>query len=334
MRIMKAFLVILLVVISGCGSPQVDDSTSVRNLEEIGASGYHATGQACMLDHMLAIPVREEVVCINAMDGVPAWKFENTVERAWTCVWVVSGNNQFLAGFESRDMEKVVRLARDGKILEILKSEEFASKPVWVDDRWWRMTETEFYADDAGFEIPKSNPVFIYTNGLFIYQIFEGIVEARNKKGLPVWSWAPDQDNPHGVFSDLGWCIAFVTSDTLYAIDSSTGELLWEMDADVSVMPKPTDDGLMFADGKNIKRVNREGEVFEVMELRWNALDFEVADDGIAVLMPDRLMTFTHGWELLEDHYLNPKINELFVLPGGRVAVCGYSQAFYQTLPE
>ena len=100
MRIMKVFLVILLVVISGCGSPQVDDSTSVRNLEEIGVAGYHATGQACTLDYMLAIPVREEVVCINAMDGVPAWKFENTVERAWTCVWVVSGNNQFLAGFE------------------------------------------------------------------------------------------------------------------------------------------------------------------------------------------------------------------------------------------
>jgi hypothetical protein len=334
MRSIKYFLLVIVVVAYGCGGSQAVQSTSIRNLEELAVTGYHATGQSCMLDQMMAIPVREQVVCINSMDGVPAWKYENTVDRAWTCVWVVSGNNQFLAGFESSEMEKVVRLSRGGRILELIKSEEFGSKPVWVEDRWWRMTETEFFADDAGFEIPESIPVFIYANGLFVYQTVEGIVEARNSNGIAQWSWAPSEDNFHGVLSDLGWCIAFVSSDTLYAINPESGELLWEIEADVSVMPKEIENGMVYADGKFIKKVNLVGEVYETMELRWNALDFEVADDGVAVLMPDRLMTFTHGWELLEDLYINPQIDELYVLPENRVAVCGYSQIFYQSNPE
>jgi len=283
---------------------------------------------------MLAIPVREQVVGINAFDGMPAWKYENTEERAWTCVWIVSGNGQFLAGFEAHDMEKVIRFNKMGKILETGRSKEFASKPVWVEDRWWRMTETEFFADDAGFEIPKSKPIFIHAGGLFIYQTTEGIVEARNANGTPIWSWAPDEDNPHGIFTDIGWCIAFVTSDTLYAVDKETGGLLWEREAKVSVMPKPTDAGLMYAEGKNLIQINREGEEFEVMETRWNALDFETADDGVAVLHLNRLITYDHGWNILEDYRLNPKIDELFVLPGKRLAVCGYSQTFFESVSE
>ncbi len=329
-KLQVVLFVAVVFLVSACGNPAVTPPTSVNNLEVLSSTGYHATGESCILDNLIAIPIREEIVCINASDGVPFWKYTTTVDRAWTLTWLVSGNNQFLAGFEAGGTEMVVRLSRDKQVLEIKKSEIEASKPVWIKDRWWRMTEDDFFAEDIKIDIPKSIPDFIYADGLLIYQTSDGIIQARDLKGELVWELHSKTDEPHYQLFDLNWGLAIISEDSLRMLNTETGELFWEKSVKITCTPRETVNGLMFAQNNIITRLDREGNPDGELQTKGRVVDIAVADDGIAVLVPGRLLTFNNDFESLDDMYLNPKIDEVFVFPGNTLVVSGYSQVFFK----
>ncbi|MCK5744060.1 MAG: hypothetical protein KAH30_04925 [Caldisericia bacterium] len=330
-KLQVVLLVVMVFLVSACGGDtSVVLTTSVNNLEVLSSTGYHATGKSCVLDNLIAIPIREEIVCINASDGKPFWKYTTTVDRAWTLTWLVSGNNQFLAGFEAGGTEMVVRLSRDKQVLEIKKSGIEASKPIWIEDKWWRMTKDDFFAAGVEIKIPESIPNFIYADGLLVYQTSDGIIQARDLEGELIWELHSKTDEPHYQLFELKWGLALVSEDSLKMLNTETGELFWEKSVKITCTPRETSNGLIFAQNNIITRLDKEGNPDGELQTKGKVVDIAVADDGIAILVPGRLLTFNNEFEPLDDMYLNPKIDEIFVFPGNTLVVSGYSQVFFK----
>ncbi len=325
-------LVSIVIFASGCGG-KTDEipKSSILSLETLSSTGYHATGKSIIYENLLAIPVYDSVITINTDDGKPNWRYSTTVDKAWNSTWIAGGNNQFLCGFEAEGIEMVVRLSRDKQVLQITKSEIEASAPIWIEDRWWRMTTNKFFGDGIDIEIPDSYPEFVHKNGKVFSQTTDGVIQARDLKGQLVWEYETHNEKSYFQLFDLTWCLCLMAKDSILALDYETGAAIWEKEFYPTTMIRDTIDGMIFAENNIIKKVDKEGLATNELEIIGKITDIGVADDGYAILKPYKLELYDLDFEFNSDRYLNPDIDQVFVLPGGSVCVSGYSQVFFKS---
>ncbi|MEZ4812945.1 MAG: hypothetical protein R2883_05590 [Caldisericia bacterium] len=335
MKTFKNIVIVLISIVifaSGCGGKTTETAkSSILSLEILSSTGYHATGKSIIYENLLVVPVYDSVITIDTDDGKPHWRYSTTVDKAWNSTWVAGGNNQFLCGFEADGIEMVVRLSRDKQVLQITKSEVEASVPIWISDRWLRMSKNKFFGDGIDIEIPDSYPEFVHKNGNIFSQTIDGVIQARDLKGQLVWEYETHNENNYFQLFDLSWCLCLMAKNSILTLDYETGAAIWEKGLNPTTMIRDTGDGLIFAENNIIKKIDKEGLVTNEVEMTGKISDIAVADDGYAILKPYRLELYNLDFELDSDRYLNPDIDQVFVLPGGSVCVSGYSQVFFKS---